>query len=304
MGFCINSSMSCNAGSRPRDTVALSCPARARMTWSLTLRDVHRWYRVNEQMSGSDAGGLAPSLGPARTSRGSLASRSLRGIRQSIWVLPLGATFHLPIAFFPETRHKALKVVRAHGFRGTPQGDRRSVIGPERSCILVSKFMCMGTSYVSVCLSPVALRPLEPHLAQSWRPRSSWKEVRGRHLRHHACPPTPLRPSLCRRLRPVFWPRGCLLLRAVPIPWVVSLQPASGYAEPCCNSAGPSRGLSLCVRHCGGRINHSGVVSKPRNVLLVLIKRFCSASGFKKLSGRQRLHAKMLEFWMFGFLWE
>lgn len=47
-----------------------------------------------------------------------------------------------------------------------------------------------------------------------------------------------------------------------------------------------------------------GIASKPRNVLLAPIKGFCALSGFKKQSGRRRLEAKMLEFWMFGFLWE
>lgn len=47
-----------------------------------------------------------------------------------------------------------------------------------------------------------------------------------------------------------------------------------------------------------------GIASKPRNVLLAPIKGFCALSGFKKQSGRQHLDAKVLEFWMFGFLWE
>lgn len=47
-----------------------------------------------------------------------------------------------------------------------------------------------------------------------------------------------------------------------------------------------------------------GVASKLRNVLLSLIKGFSALCGFKKQSGRQCLEARMLEFWMFGFLWE
>ena len=47
-----------------------------------------------------------------------------------------------------------------------------------------------------------------------------------------------------------------------------------------------------------------GIVSKPRNVVLVPIKGFHSASGFRKQSGTQCLDAKMLEFGVLGFLWE
>ena len=47
-----------------------------------------------------------------------------------------------------------------------------------------------------------------------------------------------------------------------------------------------------------------GIVSKPKNVMLVPIKGFCSASGFKKRSGTQCPDARMQEFGVFGFLWE
>ena len=98
---------------------------------------------------------------------------------------------------------------------------------------------------------------------------------------------------------------ACLFHQTIPILWVLSLRSVSGCTKPGCVTLQVLTGGCKCASCCGGKNNPSGgMASKPRNVLLAPIKGFCSVSGFKKEPGRQCLDANMLEFWMFGFLWE
>lgn len=161
-----------------------------------------------------------------------------------------------------------------------------------------------GDIRTSVSLSPVALRHLAPHLARIWRPHSSRQGVCGQHcfLRHRRSPPTsachwrhphPESSDAAARPFPSGHPSSLLGPPSVP-----------GCTEHCCTSAS-SRGRGVCLRGAvRAEIITVGIVPKPRNVLPVPIERFCFASGFKEQSGRQCLHAKTLEFWIFGFLWE
>lgn len=161
-----------------------------------------------------------------------------------------------------------------------------------------------GDIRTSVSLSPVALRHLAPHLARMWRPHSSRQGVCGQHcfLRHRRSPPT----SACHWRHPhpsLLTPQPARSLQAIPV-----LCSAPHLFPAARSIAVPQRapgGRGVCLRGAvRAEIITVGIVPKPRNVLPVPIERFCFASGFKEQSGRQCLHAKTLEFWIFGFLWE
>lgn len=164
----------------------------------------------------------------------------------------------------------------------------------EPSFILVSKFTCTGTFRTSGSLFPLAPKHIHPgRKSVGSIIFSSITDARPT----SACPWCHLHPeSSDATARPS--------LQTIPVLRVLGLPSVSGCRKHCCNSAS-SRGWGVCVQGAvRAEIIPVGIVPKPRNVLPVPIKRFCFASGFKEQSGRQCSHAKTLEFWIFGFLWE
>ena len=98
-------------------------------------------------------------------------------------------------------------------------------------------------------------------------------------------------------------PKDCLFLHTVP----VLRTTASHFFLVAQNRPLSQQALLGAVYVLGAaeaKVITVGIVSKPKNVMFVPRKGFCSASGFKKWSGTQHPDARMLEFGIFGFLWE
>lgn len=173
----------------------------------------------------------------------------------------------------------------------------------EPSFILVLSSHARGHPYISLtvpCGPEAPGAPPCPNVEATfipagglWAALFSEAPTKPTHLRLSLAPSHPESSDAAARPFPSGHPSSLLGPPSVP-----------GCTEHCCNSAS-SRGRGVCLRGAvRAEIITVGIVPKPRNVLPVPIERFCFASGFKEQSGRQCLHAKTLEFWIFGFLWE